>query len=694
MIRVLAKGSARAEVLIYDPIGEDWLGNGVTAKKFRDDLAAMGDVQEIVVRINSPGGEVFDGFAIYNALKQHKAQVVVHIDGLAASIASVIAMAGDKVVMGEGAMFMVHSPWTVALGNADQMRDIADMLDKVEVGLVDAYVAKTGKSRAEVEKWMDGETWFTRDESIAAGLADDKDGDLGDYEEAEDQIAAWRAAARTKRRAAAVYKKAVAALKQTVPASGEHVTDSAAQKPLTPGETKMTDDEIRAAREAAAKSAREDALKAEKARQDGIRALYEKFPEHRALMDDGIADQSVTVEAASRKLLEELAKNAEPLAARAGARIEAGVDARTKFVAGAPAAILARTGNGKREEGNEFNGYSLADFAARALELSGQSTRGLTRDAVARKVLATHTSSDFPQLLSVTAGKVLRTAYDNFPNTWNLWAAAGQVSDFKVHPRIQLGSFGNLPTVPEGSEFTYGSLSEEVENAQAVTRGRAIALTRQMIVNDDLGGFARRAALMGRAAARSVNSDAYAFLTSGASNNGPTTADGGQYFNTTAPTATGNGHANLAGSGTVINVTNLGAARTAMRRQRDRSLSETLNIQPRVLLTPVGREDLAREIVTSTTKDGQANSNIPNVLRNQFEVVSDPFLDNISATAWYLMANPADIAAFEVVFLDGNQSPFVDEMIDFETDAMKFKVRLDYGVAPGDWRAAYRNPGA
>jgi ATP-dependent protease ClpP protease subunit len=693
MIRVHAKGGARAEILIYDPIGQDWYGNGVTAKKFRDDLSAVGDVQDIVVRINSPGGEVFDGFAIYNALKQHPAKVVVHVDGLAASIASVIAMAGDEVVMGEGAMFMIHSPWTLAMGNADQLRDMADTLDKVEVGLVDAYVAKTGKSREDVEEWMNGETWFTRDEAIEAGLADARDA-APSSDETPEQVAAWRASARSKRRASAEFHKIAASVFLKAPVQSERESNPAADKPLTPGEKTMTEDEIRAAREAAAKQAREDALKAEKARQDGIRALFAKFPQHRDLCDQKIADQAITVEAASKALLDVLGGEASPLTPSVG-RIEAGADARTKFVAGASAAILARSGHGKRDEGNEFSGFALSDFAARALELAGHSTRGLTRDGIARKVLATHTSTDFPQLLSVTAGKVLRTAYDNFPNTWNLWAAAGQVSDFKVHPRIQLGSFGNLPVIPEGAEYTYGSLSEEFENAQAQTRGRAIALTRQMIVNDDLGGFARRASLLGRSAARSVNTDAYTYLTSGASNNGPTTGDGGQYFNATAPAVGGTGHGNLAGSGTVINVTNLGTARSAMRRQRDRSLSETLNIQPRVLLVSVAREDLAREIVTSTTKDGQANPNIPNVLRNQFEVVSDPFLDGIgSGLPWYLMANPADIAAFEVVFLDGNQSPFVDEMIDFESDAMKFKVRLDYGLAPGDWRAAFRNPGA
>ena len=161
MIKVLAKANRTAEVFVDGPIGEDWYGNGVTAKKFRDDLKALGELDEITVRINSPGGEVFDGFAIYNELRAHKARKVVHVDGLAASIASVIAMAGDEIVMGLGAMMMIHDPWTIAVGDASAMREQADILDKVKVGLVDAYAGfnKT-KERSEIESLMTADTWL------------------------------------------------------------------------------------------------------------------------------------------------------------------------------------------------------------------------------------------------------------------------------------------------------------------------------------------------------------------------------------------------------------------------------------------------------------------------------------------------------------------------------------------------------
>jgi ATP-dependent protease ClpP protease subunit len=688
MIRVLAKGNARAEVLIYDPIGADWFGDGVTAKKFRAELEALGNIDEIVVRINSPGGEVFDGFAIYNALRQHKANVTVYIDGLAASIASVIAMAGDQVLMGEGAMFMVHSPWTIALGDADSMRAVAEMLEKVEVGLVDAYVTKTGAPRATVQAWMAGsDTWFTREEAIAAGLADGvtpKSGDDADID--EQRAAAWTPAKIAAREAFRLFAATRNhQLSQRVTA--ETLQSAVADAPS--GATTMNEEEIRA-----------KALADDKARREAIKAKFGRFAsDHADLLAQCLEDHKCNADHASDRLLAAMRDRPESAPLAGAARIEPGADTRDKFLAGAALALSVRAGLQPRDAtvaGNEFMGQSLADLAAKALTLAGHSIRGLSRDGIARRVLAVHTTSDFPALLSNTAGKVLRNAYGSFPNTWQQWALAGEVSDFKIHPRIQIGSFNNLATIPEGGEYTYGSLDEEYENAQAVTKGKAIALTRQMIVNDDLGGFNRRAQLMGRAAARSVNVDAYTLLTSGSANHGPTSNDTGQYFNATATTTAG-GHANLTDTGTAISTASIALGRKTMRVQKDQSNRETLNILPKVLLCSALKEDIAWAVLNSTSEISQSNPGKKNYAADvaKLSLVTDPFLDGIgSGLPWYMFADPMDIAAFEVVFLDGNQTPFVDETIDFDTDAMKFKVRLDYGVALGDWRAGYLNDGA
>lgn len=162
-----------AEILLYGAIGDDGYWDEVTSKEFVEELKANEDAATINVRINSPGGDVFAGQAIYSALKRCKSQIVVYVDGLAASIASLIAMAGDKVIMPKNSMMMIHKPWTCMAGNANDMREQADTLDKVEESLVVAYVDKTGKTEDEIKALLSDETWLTATEALEMGFADE-----------------------------------------------------------------------------------------------------------------------------------------------------------------------------------------------------------------------------------------------------------------------------------------------------------------------------------------------------------------------------------------------------------------------------------------------------------------------------------------------------------------------------------------
>jgi ATP-dependent protease ClpP protease subunit len=168
--RFLNKG-ALAEVFLYGEIGPSFWGEGVTAKQFADDLRAAGSAGLIDVRINSMGGDVFDGLTIYSLLNQHPAKVVVHIDGMAASIASVIAMAGDEIEIAEPATMMVHNAWGGVVGSAPDLRAYADRLDMASASIRDVYVARTGRSVGEVSALMDAETWMTGPEAVASGFA-------------------------------------------------------------------------------------------------------------------------------------------------------------------------------------------------------------------------------------------------------------------------------------------------------------------------------------------------------------------------------------------------------------------------------------------------------------------------------------------------------------------------------------------
>lgn len=167
--RINKTSDQSAEVFLYGDIG-GWL-DGVNAEYFAKELAAI-DVETIDVRLNSGGGSVFEGQAIYNALHRHDAQINIHIDGLAASIASVIAMAGDTINITEGSHIMIHKPWSIALGDATAMRKEAEVLDTLESGIVDIYAARTDKSRNQLEDWMAAETWFKGKDAVDAGFAD------------------------------------------------------------------------------------------------------------------------------------------------------------------------------------------------------------------------------------------------------------------------------------------------------------------------------------------------------------------------------------------------------------------------------------------------------------------------------------------------------------------------------------------
>lgn len=165
-----------AEILIFDVIGDSWWEETVTAKSFVKDLQALGPTRPLNVRINSPGGSVFDGTAIYNALKKHKGNVEVNIEGIALSMASVIAMVGDTVNMADNALMMVHNPQSVAWGESKDLRAQADLMDKAKGNLVKAYTAKSGLADDVVSALMDATTWMTADEALAHGLIDNVTG--------------------------------------------------------------------------------------------------------------------------------------------------------------------------------------------------------------------------------------------------------------------------------------------------------------------------------------------------------------------------------------------------------------------------------------------------------------------------------------------------------------------------------------
>lgn len=188
---VIKSSNNKAELLIYGEIGDmEYWGDEVTPVEVNNMLKAIGNVSEIIVRINSPGGDVFAGMAIYWMLKRHPAKVTAFIDGLSASIASVIPLSAEEIIMGKGTMMMIHRPMGgILLARSDDFRKQADVLDRIEGELSDLYSEKMGISTDEVKALLDAETWYTADEAYDAGLIDKVEGSMKVTASAKGKIA-------------------------------------------------------------------------------------------------------------------------------------------------------------------------------------------------------------------------------------------------------------------------------------------------------------------------------------------------------------------------------------------------------------------------------------------------------------------------------------------------------------------------
>lgn len=158
-------------ISIFGAIGDDFMDEGVTAKRIGAALRSIGN-QEVEVSVNSPGGDFFEGVAIYNMLRAHPAKVTINVIGVAASAASIIAMAGDEINVGDAGFLMIHNSWTIGVGNRHDMAELSKVMEGFDSSMADVYSAQTGIDKAEIAAMMDKETWLTGAEAISLGFAD------------------------------------------------------------------------------------------------------------------------------------------------------------------------------------------------------------------------------------------------------------------------------------------------------------------------------------------------------------------------------------------------------------------------------------------------------------------------------------------------------------------------------------------
>jgi phage major head subunit gpT-like protein len=423
----------------------------------------------------------------------------------------------------------------------------------------------------------------------------------------------------------------------------------------------------------------EQAVAAERLRISGIYEAQGKLGIERAVAD-GLVARGVSLDDARGVLIDRAADQDRVVETRTQISMGGQDERQTRFSA-VEDALLHRFEPGRyqlSDPAREWRGYSLIELARSFLESEGERVRGISRDEIATRAL--HSTSDFPEILAAVTNKTLRDAYEAAPRTYQPIARRTSASDFKDINRLQLGEAPQLEKVNESGEFKRGTMGEAKERYRVETYGKVMAITRQVIINDDLDAFTRVPSLFGTSAATLESDVVWGIIT-----DNPAMNDGTALFNAN--------HKNLAASGTALDVANLGKARTAMAKQTGLDGKTILNVRPIMLVVPSSLELTAEQLISQNLVPAKSADVVPGSIRS-LGVITEPRLDPASgAVPWYLFASPAAIDTLEYAYLDGQDGVFIETRNGFDVDGIEIKARLDFGAKAIDWRGIHKNPG-
>lgn len=408
-----------------------------------------------------------------------------------------------------------------------------------------------------------------------------------------------------------------------------------------------------------------------------IRALRQTFGLPETFAND-LIDREATVEQARAAAVE--AVRQRPVAAistHTPALAATGATPET-FTRAAGEALYCRANPSVKpsDAAREFMGLSVIDLGRTILARAGILTTGMSPSAIAERMLST---SDFPAIMGDTVNRALVAGYQAAPSALKTVARKSTARDFRRKTKLQISEAPVLEKVNEGGEFKYGALHDAKESYAIATFGKIIAVSRQIIVNDDVGAFTDMSAKWGEAAADFEAQHLVDLLEAG-SGAGPVMDDTKTLFHAD--------HGNVSASGTVISVTSLAEARLKMRKQKGLA-GRPINMRPRFLVVPPELELTAEQVLAAiqpTTTDDV------NPFGGKLELLVETRLS--SATRWYLVSDPATTEGLEYSYLQGEEGPQIETKQGFEIDGMAFKVRLDFGAAFLEHRGWFRNTGA
>lgn len=671
---MMDQGAGVHEVQIYGPLGY-W---DIEATDVINQIKALEGVKKLVIRLNCPGGDVWEGNAIYSYLMSYPAPVEIMLDGFAASMGSILLCAGYSKAP-RNALVMIHNPSGGIWGEAKDLRKRADVLDQIKEVMLTVYQAKGGTD-TDWSEVMDDETWWTAEKAHEMGLIDELLEPVEMTGFSPEQMTA-----------ACIPDSIQAQFKPNPNPAGHPPANLSSNEP---GEKAAMPDPVKkpATNPASASNTSEAVTMAQFQQQDQSRRadIAAAFGVHgerfSALLTECQNDYNMTVDGARQKLLDAMGSESTPnaTAPQAGVRTTFDDSGVKKANEAMENAILFRAGLKKRqdvEKDNPYLAHSLAEMARAHLEgrnvaanSFGDGRMGMVATAFA------HTSSDFSQLLSNVANKAVMVGYNESPEVFDQFTRQGTLSDFKIASRVDMDAAPSLRQVREGAEYKYITLGDSGELLKLATYGEIFSITRQAIINDDLDVFSRIPRLFGSAARRTIGDLVMDIFLSN-----PKMSDNTALFHAN--------HKNVVTG--AFDANKVEAMRVAMATQklpgREKDKGAVTNATPAFLLTSVANGGLARQMMSSQSQLGQDNPNVGNPVFELATPIQDARLDGQNAS--FLLADPNMYDTIEVSYLDGNPDPRVEQQSGWAIDGVDFKVSIDAAVKALSYRNMTQNTG-
>jgi ATP-dependent protease ClpP protease subunit len=640
---------------LYGDVGDPWgWGDGFTAEQVAKALVELGS-GDITVRMNSGGGIATEGMAIYSLLKAHAGKVTIAIDGVAASAASLIAMAGDEIEMRTGAMMMIHDPSGVTRGPAKVHEDAAAFLHKLADNYASVYAQRSGKTTSAVRKLMLATTWMTADEAVGEKFATRQITEQASAMAAFDYRIYAHAPGEMPVRVRDDQTPTAAIAAANLGVFNMFLTASTETKPKSwaagfYAAVGSTDIELSVLNEIVAASETQEQAKD---------ALIAKLAEKRNSALPSPQSMTPMFKGETLGNPDFLAKTIEEV-------------------------VFARmSGTSPQGAARELMAKSLLELGAmHALQSRGERISFANPNHVVDRILmaGANSTSDYPGLLVSASNRVLLTAYAAAESELKKIARRRDAADFRKLTMIRLSEAPALKPVGEGAEFTYGSRAESTQSFGLATYGRIFSLTRQALINDDLHAFADAATAFGRAAAN-CEADLIASLFTANGGNGINLDDNSPIY------GTGASRLNKAAAGAALSVASLGDARQAMREQKGLDGITPLNVVPKHLVVGPALETLAEQVL-HTLSAVQVSE--VNPFANKLTLHVEP---RLSDESWRLFADATDLPTIVIGYLSGTNGPDVTHKEGWEVDGLEVKCRLDFGAGIEGAKGTYLNPG-